>query len=196
MNIVLVILDTLRADYLGCYGNVWIRTPHMDRLASESVVFDEAYAEGCPTLQARRALWTGRRTFPFADHKVVPGDALNLQPGWMPLHNEDVCLSEMLRDDGYLTTYITDTPHIFKPGMNYHRGFMTYEFIRGQSGDPVQTGYRLPGDRAACAGRPVSRSSTGKTWPLASPCTSASAMRAHWTTFARCRTRCGTASAR
>ncbi len=151
MNIIVIILDTLRADYVGCYGNPWIRTPHIDRLASEGFVFEEAYAEGCPTLQARRALWTGRRTFPFNDHRTVPGDTLNLQPGWMPLHDEDVCLSEMLCDAGYVTTYITDCPHVSKPGMNYRRGFMSHEFIRGQSGDHAHTGFRLPGERWACA---------------------------------------------
>jgi arylsulfatase A-like enzyme len=152
VNVILIILDTVRADYLGCYGNPWIRTPNMDRLAADSFVFDEAYAEGCPTLQARRALWTGRRTFPYADHKVVPGDGLNLQPGWMPLHDEDYCLSEMLQDAGYVTTYITDVPQVFKPSMNFHRGFHAFEFIRGQAGgDRSNTGYRLPGERSACS---------------------------------------------
>ena len=75
MNAILIIADTLRADHLGCYANPWVRTPNLDRLASESVVFERAYAEGCPTLQARRAIWTGRRTFPFTDNRNVPGDA-------------------------------------------------------------------------------------------------------------------------
>ena len=40
MNVVFIVSDTLRRDHLGCYGNEWIRTPRIDRLASESVVFD------------------------------------------------------------------------------------------------------------------------------------------------------------
>lgn len=31
MNVILIISDTLRRDHLGCYGNDWIRTPHLDR---------------------------------------------------------------------------------------------------------------------------------------------------------------------
>lgn len=151
MNVILIILDTLRADYLGCYGAEWIRTPNIDRLAQESFVFDETYAEGCPTLQARRALWTGRRTFPFHDHEVLPGDILNIQPGWMPLHHEDVCLSEMLLDEGYMTTYITDVPQVFKPSMNFQRGFVSFDYIRGQSGDHVHTGALLAKDKSASA---------------------------------------------
>ena len=65
MNIVLVMLDTLRRDHVGCYGNKWIKTPNMDQLAKESMVFDRAVEESLPTLPVRRALHTGMRTFPF-----------------------------------------------------------------------------------------------------------------------------------
>ncbi len=121
MNVILIIADTLRADYLGCYGNECIRTPNIDRLASESVLFERAYAEGCPTLQARRAIWTGRRTFPFTDDRVLPGDSLNVQLGWQPLHDSDWCVQEALRDEGYWTGLVSDCPHYPKPGMNFHR---------------------------------------------------------------------------
>ena len=39
MNIVLIVSDTLRWDHLGASGNSWIRTPNLDRLAAQSVVF-------------------------------------------------------------------------------------------------------------------------------------------------------------
>jgi len=64
MNVLFIMTDTLRADYLGCYGNEWIQTPNIDNLAAESAVFTGCYSEGQPTLPARRALMTGRRTFP------------------------------------------------------------------------------------------------------------------------------------
>ncbi len=56
MNLVFLVSDTLRWDYLGAYGNSWIKTPHLDQLAKESVVFEEAFAEGLPTLPARRVM--------------------------------------------------------------------------------------------------------------------------------------------
>lgn len=68
MNVVLVIIDTLRQDHVGCYGNKWIKTPYLDSLAKESVVFTQAYPESLPTLQVRRALHTGCRVFPFKYH--------------------------------------------------------------------------------------------------------------------------------
>ena len=147
MNVILLITDTMRADYLGCYGNEWTQTPHINRLAEQSAVFTRAYAEGCPTLQARRALWTGRRTFPFADDVVKPGDRLNVQYGWQPLHDSDWCLSEMVRECGYWNGFITDTPHYFKPSMNFHRGFDTWEFIRGQEAEPYRSGFMYDGER-------------------------------------------------
>ncbi|MGC9360944.1 MAG: sulfatase-like hydrolase/transferase, partial [Anaerolineae bacterium] len=61
MNLLVVVADTYRADYLGCYGNTWIQTPNLDQLASESVLFKDFYAEALPTLPVRRVFYTGRR---------------------------------------------------------------------------------------------------------------------------------------
>ena len=44
-NVIVVMLDTLSADYMGCYGNHWIKTPNMDRLAREGVLFENYYIE-------------------------------------------------------------------------------------------------------------------------------------------------------
>lgn len=44
MQAIVVSLDRLATRLLGCYGNEWIETPHLDRLASRAVVFDQAYA--------------------------------------------------------------------------------------------------------------------------------------------------------
>lgn len=62
MNLIVVMLDSLRPDHLGCYGNPWIRTPSIDEFSREAVVFERAYAEGLPTLPVRTALFTGRYT--------------------------------------------------------------------------------------------------------------------------------------
>jgi len=60
MRIVFIICDTLRRDFLGAYGNGWIRTPNLDALAEESVVFDEAYIGSFPTMPARAEVMAGR----------------------------------------------------------------------------------------------------------------------------------------
>ena len=129
MNVILVIADTLSWEYAGCYGNPWIHTPNLDGLARESALFTRCYAEGLPTLQARRALWTGCRTFPFHDHVVFPGSTLNLQPGWMPIRDDRMTLSEHLLDEGFYTALISDCPQFLRPAMNFQRGFVEFEPI-------------------------------------------------------------------
>src|SRR3712207_5214641 len=59
-NVVLIIIDSLRKDHVGAYGNDWIRTPNLDALAGESLLFAQAYPESIPTICARRAIHTGK----------------------------------------------------------------------------------------------------------------------------------------
>ncbi|HKQ62698.1 MAG TPA: sulfatase-like hydrolase/transferase [Candidatus Polarisedimenticolaceae bacterium] len=58
-RIVLVTLDTTRADHLGCYGDRDARTPHLDALAAESVVFEQAVAPAPTTLPSHATMFTG-----------------------------------------------------------------------------------------------------------------------------------------
>ena len=106
MNILVICADTFRADYLGCYGNSWIKTPHIDKLAGEGIRFDEFYGEALPTIPARRVLYTGRKAFPFSYHQQK-GDMVQL-PGWHPLYDEDITLAEHLSDLGYTTGLVSD----------------------------------------------------------------------------------------
>jgi arylsulfatase A-like enzyme len=138
MNLVLIVSDTLRWDYLGAYGNSWIHTPNLDALARESAVFLEAFAEGLPTIPARRVIWTGRPIFPFA-YRPQAGDGVQLH-GWHPLFDEDVTLGEHLQKHNYVCALVNDVYHMMKPGKNFHRGFDQWFWIRGQEGDP----YALP----------------------------------------------------
>jgi arylsulfatase len=58
--IVLVTLDTLRADAIGAYGNADALTPNLDRFAREGVVFEQAYAQSTETLFSHASLFTSR----------------------------------------------------------------------------------------------------------------------------------------
>jgi len=113
MNLVIIVSDTFRWDYLGCYGNDWIETPNLDKLASESAIFMDAYAEALPTIPVRRVIKTGRPIFPFT-YRPQPSDGVQLQ-GWHPLFDEDVTLSEHLREHDYFSCFVTDVYHMMKP---------------------------------------------------------------------------------
>jgi len=122
MNVIFIITDTMRIDDLGCYGNEIIKTPCLDRLASESVRFTRYYTEGLPTVPARRAYHTGRYTL--------------LYKGWEALAPDEIILPEILWEQGHLTALSTDVYHLFRQGMGFGRGFGHVNAVRGREDDP------------------------------------------------------------
>src|SRR5204862_7871334 len=61
-NVVVITIDTLRADHLGCYGYKQIRTPNIDALASDGIRFERAYTAVPVTLPSHTVIFTG--TYP------------------------------------------------------------------------------------------------------------------------------------
>ena len=146
MNVIVIMLDSLRADHLGCYGNDWIKTPCIDQFASESTIFEHAYSEGIPTLPFRCAAFTGKYTLP--------------RKGWGPLDPTDNVISEVLWNRGYTSALIADTQHMHRPPhSNFARGFDYVHWIRGNEGDAyivdpnVEVNFDLFENVKSCRGR-------------------------------------------
>ena len=133
-NIVVVISDTLRTAYTGCYGNPRIHTPHLDAFARQAVRFTRAHPESLPTIPVRRALHTGRRAYPFRDYRPLKWGTVYL-PGWQPMADEEDTLAENLAAAGYQTGFCCTAQHVWNPGYNFQRGFWQWEFVRGYSGE-------------------------------------------------------------
>ncbi|MEM1205756.1 MAG: sulfatase-like hydrolase/transferase [Acidobacteriota bacterium] len=93
LNLLLVTFDTTRADHLGAYGHAGARTPVVDGLAKEGVLFENAYAPVPITLPSHSSLMTGK--VPLA-HGVRDN-------GLFVLGEEQLTLAEILRDAGYRT---------------------------------------------------------------------------------------------
>ena len=74
MNFILIVIDTLRYDYVGANGNPNIRTPNLDRLAARSWNFQRAFAGSFPTIPLRTDLMTGRYGAPFHPWKPLDCD--------------------------------------------------------------------------------------------------------------------------
>ena len=139
MNVICICCDTFRADIIGSDKKLsFVGTPNLDQLMRESVVFDRAYGEAQPTIQMRNALFTGHRTYPYLEnpnHRGLPGGF-----GWHPIPHTRTTIAETLFDAGYVTGLVADVFHMFKPNMNFTRGFMHWNFVRGQEADPLHCG--------------------------------------------------------
>ncbi|NOY83197.1 MAG: sulfatase-like hydrolase/transferase [Kiritimatiellaeota bacterium] len=121
MNIIVIMNDTLRPDHLSAYGNDWCRTPNFGSFARTATVFDNCYAGSFPTIPNRTDLFTGRYGEP-------------LHP-WLPLSFNEITLPEIMRENGYVTQLICDTPHLINGGHNFDWPFHAWDFIRGNEVD-------------------------------------------------------------
>ncbi|MDH7571177.1 MAG: sulfatase-like hydrolase/transferase, partial [Armatimonadota bacterium] len=139
MNIVVICMDTLRADITEHAWEDDVAIPHLDRLRETSVVFEQCYGEAEPTIPMRKGCFTGMRGFPWRIHIDDTGSFPNI-PGWHAIPPEQTTLAEAAVAAGVCTGLVTDVWHYFKPTMNYVRGFAGYAYIRGQEGDTTRTG--------------------------------------------------------
>ena len=133
-NLLLVIIDSVRADMLGSYGRRHANTPNLDALARESLRFTRSFPEAMPTVPARRSLMTGRRIYPWSGWRPVRD--LPATPGWAGLGASDTTWLRTLREHGYYTGYVTDNPFLaFSPAF---AGFRTtldrFQPVGGQVG--------------------------------------------------------------
>jgi len=94
MNIILVAIDTLRADHLGCYGYAKGTSPNIDRLAEDGAVFENCFAVGIPTHPAYTTIMTGMH--PLIHRIVCHAGNVNLSP-------TITMLPEYLSKHGYVT---------------------------------------------------------------------------------------------
>ena len=133
MNVIVVVCNSLHLGFLGAYGNAWIETPNLDRLAAEGVVFDHHFPENLTTLPTRRSWWTGR--YGFADP----------EQGWTPLRPDERILPDLLWDQGVRTALISDVPLLREAGLGYGRGFDEVIWVRGQGYDPLIAAGDPPG---------------------------------------------------
>ena len=128
MNVVVVMMDSLRADHV--YGRR-ARTPAWDKVPGESLRFTRAYPEAMPTIPARRSLMSGKRIFPYRGWH--PYDGLPPQPGWEPVGSDGKMWTEVLREKGWTTGYVTDNPHILLPvHKRFRKRLDRVELVDGQ----------------------------------------------------------------
>ena len=114
-NVALVIIDTLRADRLGCYGGRSDVSPELDEIAANGVLFESVFAPCSWTRPAIGGLLTGRHPRSLGLF-VEKGDALPPGPP---------TLAEVLYAEGWATFGITANPNI-NTCFGFARGFDEY----------------------------------------------------------------------
>ncbi len=95
-NIIFILADDLGYGDLGCYGQKKIKTPNLDRMATQGMRFTQVYAGSTVCAPSRCVLMTGKHT----GHAPIRGNAL------VPLRIEDITIATLLKRAGYFTGLI------------------------------------------------------------------------------------------
>ncbi len=96
-NILLIGIDSLRADHMSCYGYSRLTTPHIDRFATEGTLFEHTYSAYIPTTSGYASMLTGM--------DVISTQMVALRHIG-PLRPEVKTLAEVLRENNYNTTCV------------------------------------------------------------------------------------------
>jgi choline-sulfatase len=116
LNLVLVTIDTLRADRLGCYGYSRIETPNLDQFAQRGVLFENAVAQAPLTAPSHASILTG--TYPTV-HKVRDTGGFVLQPS-------NTTLAAILHQQGWDTAAFVGAS-VLKKSFGFNQGFTVYD---------------------------------------------------------------------
>ena len=125
-DIVIIAIDTLRPDHLGCYGYTRATSPEIDALAAESIVFEQAFAAGIPTMPSFTTLFTGLHPY---RHGIVAHVSKRR------LARRILFLSQLLQQRGYVTSACDNLVvqgngrgSWFARGYDYYSGFLYKPF--------------------------------------------------------------------
>ncbi len=130
MNVVLITLDTVRADHLHCYGNDKIQTPNIDALAASGVQFEKAVAQTPLTQPSHASMFTGENP---NVHNVRDTGGFALQPS-------SVTMATILQRHGWDTAGFISASVLTKM-FGFNQGFATYDdqLEHRNRRDPVST---------------------------------------------------------
>ena len=126
-NVLFIIVDTLRADHLGCYGDNKIKTPNIDSIAKEGTMFQNTITQAPLTFPSHTTMFTS----------TYPQHSNAWDNGSYRLASTEVTLAQVLQDKGYTTGAFVSTVVLdAKYGLN--KGFQTYDDAIGKNqGDRV-----------------------------------------------------------
>jgi len=131
-NVLVVTLDTTRADRLGAYGFADAGTPTLDRLARQGTLFEQAETVAPLTLPAHCSLFTGRYPFQHSVHE-----------NGVPLPSTERTLAQILQARGYRTAAFT-AAYVLDARWGLSRGFDRYDGVPPSVDEPGRRRNRRP----------------------------------------------------
>ena len=127
--VVLISIDTLRADHLPMYGYRAVRTPTLDALAADGVVFENAYAPSPQTLPSHVSILSGRQPF---EHGVRDNVGFTIKP-------DEKLLPAMLREAGFATGGFVSA-YVLRDQTGIARGFDRFDARLSPSSPEIAVG--------------------------------------------------------
>ena len=133
MNIILFTIDTLRADHLECYGYQNVKTPNINRLAAEGILFEQTISQAPLTLPSHSSIFTGA-------NPLYHGIRDN---GGFYLDEAHITLAEALKNKGYSTgafvgAFVLDSRWGLDQGFDYYHDNFDLTKYKKISLDAVQ----------------------------------------------------------
>jgi arylsulfatase A-like enzyme len=128
-NVVLISIDTLRADHLGSYGDAHGLTPHLDQLARDGLSFDQAMSASPWTLPAMASLFTGLYPRHHGAGVITNG---RTPLGRSALPSGSWTLTTALQEQGYRTHAVVTSPYLALR-YGFGNGFDSYENVTIES---------------------------------------------------------------
>ena len=115
-NVLMMMIDTLRADYVGAYNQIDIKTPNLDALASDGVLFEECISQASWTRPSGVSIFTGR---------IPSGHATQTKAARVP--DEAILFSEVLQENGVTTGALANNINLTST-FNLDQGFDTFMY--------------------------------------------------------------------
>ena len=127
-NVILISLDTVRADHLSAYGYERDTTPNLRKLAADATVYTRAVAPSDMTLSTHASMFTGLYPSWHGAH-LIDGSEHGSDAIAFPLSEHHVTLAERLQARGYSTAQIAANYWFLGPSWQLHQGFDYYSIF-------------------------------------------------------------------
>ncbi len=130
-NIILIVIDTLRADHLGCYGYKYNISPQIDAFSRKATLYTRAIAASPWTLPTHASIFTGKYPFEHGVHTIKLKQPegtkeTDYRLNYSKLSQENLTLAEVFKSNGYKTAAFIANAGFLSERFQLNQGFDTY----------------------------------------------------------------------